>query len=356
MVISEDLKKKSGIYKLIIANHVYIGSSINLYKRLLVHNNELLRNKHSNTHLQRCVNKYGFDKLSYEIKAIVPNASKKLLLALEKFFIDFENADLNFKMDPRTEENCITTSVPVYQFNAFGELEISWPSISEAARHFNIDVSNIVICCKNPNRQQYAAGHLWSYESKYPYSIRILYVFDLEGNYINRFANTSEIANMFPDVKRKTILSQLNKKIDSDIPYKNIYISTNKDYKIPQNYIPKYRKPDEYDTVFEGNPIIYVFDLNNNLQYSKCLLDFDDPNYVKRKIRSGSVTYRLQKDTIQFNKGKGVEATKDGKTIVFNSAVEASFKLFGNVSYAKNICKHIKWGTPYKNYYFKRVL
>ena len=259
-------------------------------------------------------------------------------------------------MDPRTEENCITTSVPVYQFNAFGELELSWPSISEAARHFNIDVSNIIICCKNPNRQQYAAGHLWSYKSKYPYSIKILYVFDLEGNYINRFANTSEIANMFPDVKRKTILSQLNKKIDSNIPYKNIYISTNKDYKIPQNYIPKYRKPDKYDTVFEGNPIIYVFDLNNNLQYSKCLLDFDDPNYVKRKIRSGSVTYRLQKDTIQFNKGKGVEAIKDGKTTVFNSAVEASFKLFGNVSYASNICKHIKWGTPYKNYYFKRAL
>lgn len=356
MVISEDLKRKSGIYKLMIVNHVYIGSSVNLYKRLLVHNNELRRNKHDNLHLQRCVDKYGFDKLSYEIMAIIPNASKKLLLALEKFFIDFEKADLNFKMDPRTEENCITTSVPVYQFNAFGELEISWPSISAAARHFNIDVSNIIICCKNPNRQQYAAGHLWSYESKYPYPVKILYVFDLEGNYINRFANTSEIANMFPDVKRKTILSQLNKKIDSNIPYKNIYISTNKEYKIPQNYTPKYRKPDEYDAVFADNPIIYVFDRNNNLQYSKHLLDFDDSNYVKKKIKTGSATYRLQKDTIQFNKGRNVEAVKDGETTLFNSAVEAAFKLFGDVYYAKAIYKHIKRGTSYRGYYFKRVL
>ena len=186
--------------------------------------------------------------------------------------------------------------------------------------------------------------------------LRILFVFDLKGNYINRFANTSEIASLFPDVKRKTILSQLNKKIDSNIPYKNIYISTNRDFKIPQDYTPWYKEPDEFDKLFANNPIIYVFDRSNNLQYSKHFFDFDNTDYIKKKIKSGSAIYRLQKDTIQFNKGRDVEATKDGETTLFNSAVEASFKLFGDVSYAKNICKHIKWGTPYKGYCFKRVL
>ena len=356
MIVDKELRRKSGIYKLSIENHIYVGSSINLYKRLNVHINELLKNKHDNAHLQRCVNKYGFDKLSYEVLAIVPKATKNKLLALEKFFVDYEKADLNFKMDPRTEENCITTSVPVYQFNTFGEIEEFWPSISEAARHFNIDVSNIVVCCKNPKRQQFAAGHLWSYNSTYPYQIKILYVYDLEGNYINRYANTAEIAALFPDIKRKTILSQLNKKIDSNIPYKNIYISTSKDFKVPKNYTPKYKKPDELDATFATNPIIYVYDLNNNLQYSKHLFDFDNIGYVKRKIRTMSKTYRLQKDCILFNKGKQVEAINGESTLVFNSAVEASFKLFGDIEHAKNICKHIKRGTPYKNYYFKRVL
>ena len=61
MVIDVKLKNKIGIYKLMIANHIYVGSSINLYKRLLVHSNELHKCEHHNTHLQRCVNKYGFE-------------------------------------------------------------------------------------------------------------------------------------------------------------------------------------------------------------------------------------------------------------------------------------------------------
>ena len=159
MVIDVKLKNKIGIYKLMIANHIYVGSSINLYKRLLVHSNELHKCEHHNTHLQRCVNKYGFENLSYKILTILPEENKDLLLSLEKFFIEWEHADLNFKMDPRTERECITTSIPVYQFNSFGEFIKQWPSISTAARAYNISVSNIVICCKNPVRQQFAAGY-----------------------------------------------------------------------------------------------------------------------------------------------------------------------------------------------------
>lgn len=357
MVVDNKLKRKIGIYKLMIANHVYVGSSVNLYKRLLVHANELQKCEHDNSHLQRCVNKYGFENLSYKVLAIIPEENKDLLLSLEKFFIDWEHADLNFKMDPRTERDCITTVVPVYQFNAFGELIRQWNSISAAAREYNIDVSNIVVCCKNPARQQFAAGYLWSYNNKYEYPIQILYVFDLNGKFLNRYSNTAEIASLFPDVKKKTILSQLRKKIDSGIPYKNIYISTDKDFKIPSNYTPKFKEPDSLDKIFATNPTIYVFDLNNQLQYAKPLFDFDNIPYIKKKIRGGKSIYRLAKDSMVFNKRKHkIEATKDGKTTIFNSAVEAAFKLFGDKYYGKYILRHIDRGTNYKDYCFKRVL
>ena len=357
MVIDVKLKRKIGIYKLTIANHTYVGSSINLYKRLLVHSNELHKCEHDNVHLQRCVNKYGFENLSYKILAILPEENKDLLLSLEKFFIEWEHADLNFKMDPRTERDCTTTSVPVYQFNSFGELIKYWPSISTAARAYNIDSSNIVVCCKNPARQQFAAGYLWAYDKKYKYPIQILYVFDLNGKLLGRYSDTTEIAALFPEVKRKTILSQLRKKVDSSTPYKNIYISTNKEFKIPANYTPRFKEADELDKIFATNPVVYVFNLNNQLQYAKPLFDFDNISYVKRKIKSGKSIYRLAKDSLVFNKRKNkIEAIKDGQTFVFNSAVEAAFKLFGDKYYGRYILKHISRGTKYRDYWFKRVL
>lgn len=181
-------------------------------------------------------------------------------------------------------------------------------------------------------------------------------MFDLEGNYINRFPDTSGIASMFPDVKRKTILSQLNKKIDSNIPYKNIYISSSRDFKVPKNYKPRYKEPDQLDVIFASNPIIYVYDYSNKLVSSKHLFDFDKPYYVKKKIRNGSPIYRLEKDCIKFVRGKSIEVKVNGEIRKFKSAVEASYALFGDIESAKNICKHVKRNTPYKGYYFKRVL
>lgn len=62
-IMDKKLKNVKGIYKLTIANHIYIGSSVNLYKRLLSHFNSLKSNNHDNEYLQRCVNKYGIENL-----------------------------------------------------------------------------------------------------------------------------------------------------------------------------------------------------------------------------------------------------------------------------------------------------
>ena len=63
MLDTKCYKNIKGIYKLNIESHSYIGSSINLHKRLNTHYRELKKNCHENEYLQRCVNKYGIDKL-----------------------------------------------------------------------------------------------------------------------------------------------------------------------------------------------------------------------------------------------------------------------------------------------------
>lgn len=81
--------KQKGIYKItcVINNKCYIGSTWQCFiKRFWQHENELLRNKHKNTYLQKAWVKYGKDNFVFEILEIV--VDKKLLLDKEQYWID----------------------------------------------------------------------------------------------------------------------------------------------------------------------------------------------------------------------------------------------------------------------------
>ena len=58
-----------GIYKIIniINNKVYIGSSKNIYKRIMSHFQELIKGSHQNKHLQNSFDKYGINSFKVEI-------------------------------------------------------------------------------------------------------------------------------------------------------------------------------------------------------------------------------------------------------------------------------------------------
>lgn len=60
---------KSGIYLITcgINGKVYVGSSINIKRRWTRHKNHLVRNQHSNKHLQSAYNLYGKDAFAYSI-------------------------------------------------------------------------------------------------------------------------------------------------------------------------------------------------------------------------------------------------------------------------------------------------
>ena len=97
---SKELGKKSGIYKLKNGGHFYIGSSKNLYSRLMEHRTDLVKQVHSNSFLQRVSNKEGVDKFEVEILEYCLPEERTLK---EKEWIDKLKPDMNLK-DPVTNE------------------------------------------------------------------------------------------------------------------------------------------------------------------------------------------------------------------------------------------------------------
>lgn len=77
-------QKKSGIYKLIINGCLYVGSAVNITKRLISHVNHLKRGTHCNIHLQRAFNKY--KSIDFEVIELVENVSD--LISREQYYID----------------------------------------------------------------------------------------------------------------------------------------------------------------------------------------------------------------------------------------------------------------------------
>lgn len=92
--VTKELSKISGIYCIEnkINHKVYIGSSKNLYQRLLKHFALLRHNKHENVHLQNAWNKYGEDSFEW---TIIEFCDKSILTEREQYCIDLFNAEYN---------------------------------------------------------------------------------------------------------------------------------------------------------------------------------------------------------------------------------------------------------------------
>jgi len=96
-ISSKELQKKSGIYVLSILDKQYVGSSKNLYSRLIEHRSDLKNNIHGNDYLQNVFNKHGVEKLNFEILQFCEPEER---LLKEKEWIDKINPCLNLISDP----------------------------------------------------------------------------------------------------------------------------------------------------------------------------------------------------------------------------------------------------------------
>ena len=98
------MNKISGIYSITnIKNYDrYIGSSIDIYKRICTHKYLLVKNADS-IYLQNAWNKYGKNNFIFEIVEV---CNKKLLLTKEQYYIDNLNSKYNIsKIAGRIEMN-----------------------------------------------------------------------------------------------------------------------------------------------------------------------------------------------------------------------------------------------------------
>jgi group I intron endonuclease len=97
-------KHKSGIYQIrnIINGKVYIGSTIDFYKREYDHFWNLKMLKHHSPYLQKTYNKHGKDIFAFEIIETVENKNK--LLEREQYWINFKkacNPDYGYNISPK---------------------------------------------------------------------------------------------------------------------------------------------------------------------------------------------------------------------------------------------------------------
>ena len=85
---------KSGIYKItnVINGNTYIGSAVNLHRRLSRHHSALVSNRHKNAHLQSSWNKYGADNFTFEI---LENCEKERVIEREQYYMDLLKPEYN---------------------------------------------------------------------------------------------------------------------------------------------------------------------------------------------------------------------------------------------------------------------
>lgn len=216
---------KSGIYYLKIngTKHSYVGSAKDLRKRLNSHRTALKRQDHRNSKLQNCYNKYGAENLMFEI---LEYCNITDLLIRESFYTKKLQPDLNIVQDPvqlnrgnefrekisKIKKNYYKThnainTIPVYQYDKHGNFIRKYKSMSEAALCVKGNVSAICAVCNG--RAKTHKGFQWSKEKrdsikslikqkikkenlkKQPSNSKIVYQFDLDGNFIKEWKSVS---------------------------------------------------------------------------------------------------------------------------------------------------------------------
>lgn len=182
MKITRDLKKE-GIYCIInIKNKKkYIGSSINIYQRLLKHRSLLRKNKHQNRKLQNSWNKNSEELFDFYI---LEYCKESELIEREQYYIDTLKPEYNItiivernilskesrKLQSETRKRRIKSgeiklfSKTIHQYDLEGEYIRSYNTIKEACRENNIHQSTV---CRFLNGTYKKGGnYLWSLEYK----------------------------------------------------------------------------------------------------------------------------------------------------------------------------------------------
>lgn len=176
------LEEKVGIYciKNTITEKCYIGSCISFKDRLSRHYYYLKNNKHHSKKLQNSWNKYGEDVFEIEIIEIIETNDKLNLFTREEFYISEFNS---FKNGYNMTDKCIEVknftqsdeaienfkkarSKEVISIDRFtGEIDLKFDSITDAAKFYGAQTTNISAVCKHNLR--YTKDKVFVYATEY---------------------------------------------------------------------------------------------------------------------------------------------------------------------------------------------
>lgn len=209
------LPKVSGLYQIINLknNKMYIGSAINLRRRIHKHYYELVTKTHNNKHLLNAFIKYGEECFSVNI--FILNVDYKKLLQKEKEMIletDVITSGYNMILDNANHFSKLNTcpkhisnnrkkqSKPVFGFNRFtGELIYTCVSISEAAKQINDQTTNISSCCQK--KLNHVKNVIWIYQKDYDPDYK--YIFKHNANKGRKFSKEHSEKIRQQTIKRK---------------------------------------------------------------------------------------------------------------------------------------------------------
>ena len=156
-----------GIYKIESpSGNFYIGSSVNVRKRMLGHKRELAKGTHINTALQNASNKYGVE--SFVFSHIASPINKDDLRVVEQQFIDVlkpqynisTNADCALFDSVVIKNRILSVSKPVIRLTDGFRFDSGYEAAREAGEK---SADNISTAIKNGWK---FAGHFWKYEGQ----------------------------------------------------------------------------------------------------------------------------------------------------------------------------------------------
>ena len=181
--ITKELKV-SGIYCIenVVNHKIYIGSSKNIYQRLLKHFALLRHNKHENAHLQNAWNKYGESSFEW---SVIEKCDITILTRREQYCIDLFGAEYN--ITKKVERNILSKEsrikqgetrrrlheegklewnfnpIPIYVYNLDGSFLFLNPNgVKDTATKLNIAASSI--CRVLNGTYQQCKGYRFSYK------------------------------------------------------------------------------------------------------------------------------------------------------------------------------------------------
>ena len=190
--ITQELKY-SGIYCIenVINHKIYVGSSKNIYSRLLKHFALLRHNKHENAHLQNAWNKYGENNFTW---TVLDRCGEAELTKREQYCIDLFGAEYNITR--KIERNILSKEsrikqgntrrrlhkegklkwnfnpVPIYVYDLDGNLLFENPlGLKDTASKLGLSPSSI--CRVTNGTYQQCKGYRFSYKSETLPPIRI---------------------------------------------------------------------------------------------------------------------------------------------------------------------------------------